>query len=117
MLTRCHGCHGGCDRSTPLCPDLWFPGEKGRDSVAIMTHKFCCGTLSHTEPVAYVSAYLRDLEQNVQLLCNAVNSHLLAGRPEPDWLKGAWRFWGSEGKARRDDAINELTVRGVGFLR
>lgn len=75
---------------------LWFPTSSVHEftqSLVIMTRNECCGATSHTEPVATVSAYLRNVKGNAQLMCNLMNRYLLSGRPQPEWLTEAWPAW------------------------
>lgn len=90
---RCRACGEvyGIDR-----PDIWFPTitvHEYTQSLVIMTRSLCCGVIAHAEPVATISAYLRDVKGNARLVCNLVNQHALAGRPYPDWLVKAWVDW------------------------
>ena len=90
---KCPGCKKDIDVHAPA---LWFPRSEVHEytqQLVIMTHMLCCGYISHTEPVATVSAYLRDVKGNARLVCNMVNQHLLAGRPQPEWLTRAWAQW------------------------
>jgi hypothetical protein len=96
---RCHSCkavdEGGVYAGSPP-RELWFPEMSVREftqQLVIMTRKYCCGAISHTEPVATVSACLRPVKENARLMCNLMNQYLLAGRPEPQWLTDAWTAW------------------------
>lgn len=91
---RCHGCGAIYDHLAS--PALWFPSmmvHEFRHSLPLTTHQYCCGAQDHTEIVGTVSAYLRDVKGNARMVCNLVNQHLLAGRPQPAWLTEAWERW------------------------
>ncbi len=90
---RCHGCGALYDFAAP---EIWFPSatvHQMTHQLPICTRAYCCGVESHTELVATVSAYLRDVKGNAKLVCNLVNQRNLQGRPEPKWLTEAWATW------------------------
>ncbi len=90
---RCHGCGALYDFALP---ELWFPSATVHEmtqQLPIFTRLHCCGVESHTELVATMSAYLRDVKGNAKLVCNLVNQRNLQGRPEPEWLTKAWATW------------------------
>lgn len=90
---RCRNCGVIYDYTAPA---IWFPTDQVHEftqSLVIMTHSLCCGVLHHTEPVATVVAYLRPVKEHARLMCNLINQHQLAGRPQPQWLVEAWARW------------------------
>jgi hypothetical protein len=93
-ILRCHNCKK--PHAEFSVPYLWFPelsGNRMRQTVEVYLYSRCCGAQAHSEPVAAAVTYLHAVKDNLRLMCNLINQHLLAGRTQPEWLTRRWEEW------------------------